>query len=367
MPDPIHILVVDDDPAVRDVLAEGLKDSGYECETASDGNEALLKLQSNGFELVVSDIDMPQMDGMRLLQEIKKVRPDTEIVMLTGVLDVETAIQSMRLGANDYLTKPFNLAEVRITVERALEKRRLIRENREYQRTLETRVQERTAELSRKNREVEDLFQKLNVSYQTTLEALATALDTRDSETMGHSLRVAAYTVRVAQEMGVAGPQLTDIYRGALLHDVGKIGVPDAILRKPGKLTQEEWVEMRKHPEIGYRILQGINFLEEARLVVLSHQERYDGKGYPRNLSGQEIPLGARIFSVVDTLDAMTSDRCYRKALSFDTAREEIIRYRGTQFDPEVVDAFLKIPESEWQSIHQRVLEEVSSRGSGRF
>ncbi|HEX9427199.1 MAG TPA: HD domain-containing phosphohydrolase, partial [Candidatus Polarisedimenticolia bacterium] len=142
---------------------------------------------------------------------------------------------------------------------------------------------------------------------------------------------------------------------------------PDAILRKPGKLTQEEWVEMRKHPEIGYRILQGINFLEEARLVVLSHQERYDGKGYPRNLSGKEIPLGARIFSVVDTLDAMTSDRCYRKALSFDTAREEIIRYRGTQFDPEVVDAFLKIPESEWQSIHQRVLEEVSSRGSGRF
>lgn len=367
MAEAIHILVVDDDPAVRDVLAEGLKDSGYECQTASDGSEALLKLQSNGFQLVVSDIDMPQMDGMRLLQEIKKVRPDTEIVMLTGVLDVETAIQSMRLGANDYLTKPFNLAEVRITVERALEKQRLIRENREYQRTLETRVQERTAELSRKNREVEDLFQKLNVSYQTTLEALATALDTRDSETMGHSLRVAAYTVRVAQEMGVTEPVLTDIYRGALLHDVGKIGVPDAILRKPGKLTPEEWVEMRKHPEIGYRILQGINFLEEARLVVLSHQERYDGKGYPRGLKGKEIPLGARIFSVVDTLDAMTSDRCYRKALSFDTAREEIIRYRGTQFDPDVVDVFLKIAETDWRAIHQRVLEDVSSRGNGRY
>ncbi len=353
MAEPVHILVVDDDPAVRDVLSEGLSGDSYRCETAADGSEALRKIESNGFELMVSDIDMPEMDGMRLLQEAKKVRPDMEIIMVTGVLDVETAIQSMRLGASDYLTKPFNLAEVRITVERALEKQRLVRENREYQRDLEARVQARTAELSR--------------SYQTTLEALATALDTRDTETMGHSLRVAAYTVRIAREMGVAEPELTEIYRGALLHDVGKIGVPDAILRKPGKLTPEEWVEMRKHPEIGYRILQGIHFLEGSRLIVLSHQERYDGKGYPRGLKGKEIPLGARIFSVVDTLDAMTSDRCYRKALSYETARDEIRKYSGIQFDPDVVEIFLKVSRSEWEGIHQHVLEEISSRGSGRY
>ncbi len=362
MENPSRILVVDDEQAIRDVLAEGLTASGYICEIASDASEALTKLESNGFNLVVSDIDMPQMDGVQLLQEIKKTHPDTEVIMLTGVVDIDTAISSIRLGANDYLTKPFNLAEVRITVERALEKRRLILENREYQRNLEERVQERTAELQRKNDEVEDLYRKLEGAYQTTLEALATALDTRDSETMGHSLRVAAYTAHIAERMGIGDPQLTDIYRGALLHDFGKIGVPDAILRKPGKLTPEEWVEMRKHPEIGYRILHGIQFLESARQIVLSHQERYDGTGYPRGLKGDQIPIGARIFCVADTLDAMTSDRPYRKALPYETARAEIEKYSGTQFDPSVVRVFLDISREDWFRIQQKVLEGVVAR-----
>ncbi|OLD63665.1 MAG: hypothetical protein AUI47_08495 [Acidobacteria bacterium 13_1_40CM_2_68_5] len=367
MPDSINILIVDDDPVIRDLLAEGLSGSGYRCETACNGAESLRKLRAGSFELVVSDIDMPAMDGVQLLQEIKKTHPDTEIIMLTGVVDVDTAIQSMRLGAYDYLTKPFNLAEVRITVERALEKRRLIRENREYQRTLEARVAERTAELIRKNREVEELFDRLKSSYQTTLETLATALDTRDTETLGHSLRVASYTVAVARRMGVVEPELTDIYRGALLHDVGKIGIPDAILRKPDKLTPEEWVEMRKHPEIGYRILQGINFLEVAREIVLSHQETYDGSGYPRGLKGKDIPLGARVFSVVDTLDAMTSDRPYRKAAPYEAARSEILRFSGTQFDPDVVKVFLEIPDEEWAEIHRRVMRDVLARDQMRF
>jgi cyclic di-GMP phosphodiesterase len=367
MPKTTHILIVDDDKAIRDLLHEGLSDSGYQCDTARNGAEGLRKVQSNGYQLVVSDIDMPEMDGVRLLQEVKKVRPEIEIIMLTGLLDVETAIQSMRLGACDYLTKPFNLAEVRIMVERALEKQRLLRENREYQETLETRVAERTAELVQKNREVEDLLTRLQSSYKTTLEALASALDTRDTETLGHSLRVASYTVAVAGRMGVHEPDLTDIYRGALLHDVGKIGVPDAILRKPGKLTPEEWVEMRRHPEIGYRILHGIDFLERAREIVLSHQESYDGSGYPRGLKGKEIPLGARIFAVVDTLDAMTSDRPYRKAAPYETARAEIVKYQGTQFDPDVVKAFLGIPDEEWIEIQRRVLQDVLERGPSRF
>ncbi len=351
MPEPTHILIVDDDHVIRDLLSECLSDSGYRCDTASDGVEGLKKVQTNGFQLVVSDIDMPEMDGVNLLQEIKKIRPDTEIIMLTGVVDVETAIQSMRLGACDYLTKPFNLAEVRIT----------------DQKTLEIRVAERTAELSRKNREVEDLYRRLQSSYQTTLEALATALDTRDTETLGHSLRVAAYTVAVARRMDVLEPELTDIYRGALLHDVGKIGIPDAILRKPGKLTPEEWIEMRRHPEIGYRILQGINFLETAREIVLSHQETYDGSGYPRGLKGKEIPLGARIFAVVDTLDAMTSDRPYRKALPYEAARAEVLKYNGAQFDPDVVKVFLAIPDGEWVEIHRRVMQDIMARSHSRF
>jgi putative nucleotidyltransferase with HDIG domain len=361
------ILVVDDDRAIRDVLVECLTDSGYRCEEACDGVEALEKIRGNGFDLVVSDIDMPGMDGVELLREIKTLRPDTEIILLTGIVDVDTAIQSMRLGASDYLTKPFNLTEVFITVEKALDKQRLLRENREYHEALEARVEQRTAELRRKNREIEDLFQQLKSTYQTTLEALAIALDTRDSETLGHSVRVAAYTVAVARRMGVVEPELTDIHRGALLHDVGKIGVPDAILRKPGRLTPKEWVEMRKHPEIGDRILQGIKFLDGARPIVRSHQERFDGKGYPSGLKGKEIPLGARIFAVVDTLDAMTSDRPYRKALPLETAYQEIRKFRGVQFDPEVVDAFLEIPQQDWLDIHERVLQDVTMRGAGPF
>jgi putative nucleotidyltransferase with HDIG domain len=361
-----HILVVDDEQAVRDVLREGLTDSGFVCDEAPDGLVALEKLKSNGFSLVVSDIDMPGMDGVRLLQEIKSTRPDTEIIMLTGVVDVETAIRSIRMGASDYITKPFTLSEVRITVERALEKRRLILENREYRRTLEVRVAERTAELSRKNREVEDLFSRLKASYDSTLEALATALDSRDSETLGHSARVAAYTIVVARRLGVTEPELTDIYRGALLHDVGKIGVPDAILSKPGKLNAEEWVEMRKHPEIGARILQGIKFLDGARPIVMCHQERYDGKGYPCGLKGNAIPLGARIFAVVDTFDAMTSDRPYRRALPYQTAFAEIVKFSGTQFDPEIAQVFLTISPEEWKAIHDRVHRELSSRSNDR-
>jgi putative nucleotidyltransferase with HDIG domain len=353
MTEPVHILIVDDDPTIRDLLTEGLSESGYRVTAAGDGAEGLAALSRNGFQLVVSDIDMPEVDGVQLLQRAKEIRPDVEVIMLTGVVDVETAIQSMRLGACDYLTKPFNLAEVRITVERALEKRRLILENREYQKHLEDKVRERTEALSR--------------SYRTTLEALATALDTRDSETLGHSLRVAAYTVAVARRMGVGEPDLTDIYRGALLHDVGKIGVPDAILRKPGRLTPEEWNEMRRHPELGYRILEGVDFLERAREIVLSHQERFDGQGYPRGLRGTDIPLGARIFAVVDTMDAMTSDRPYRKARSYDEARAEIRRHSGTQFDPEVVRTFLAIGDGEWNDIQEKVMEEILARATPRI
>ncbi len=367
MPTSQPILVVDDDRIIRDVLVECLTDGGYRCEAACDGLEALEKVRDNGFDLVVSDIDMPRMDGVQLLREIKTLRPEIEIILLTGIVDIDTAIQSMRLGASDYLTKPFNLAEVLITIEKALDKQRLLRENREYHRSLERRVEERTAELTKKNREIEELFHRLSCTYQTTLEALAIALDTRDSETLGHSVRVAAYTVTVARRMGIVDPELTDIYRGALLHDVGKIGVPDAILRKPGKLNAEEWVEMRKHPEIGDRILQGIQFLDGARPIVRAHQERYDGKGYPEGLKGREIPLGARIFAVVDTLDAMTSDRPYRKAQSYEAAYDEITRFRGVQFDPDVVDAFLKIPKQEWREIYNRVLKDVTRRGAGRF
>lgn len=349
------ILVVDDEPAIRDVLSEGLRDSGYQCTLASNGIEALEEINRRDYSLVLSDIDMPGMDGVKLLQAVKKARPDVEVVMVTGVVDVEVAVRAIRMGASDYLTKPFNFDEVRFTIERALERQRLIQENRAYQRNLEAKVAERTAELVLRNREIESLFAKLQTSYETTLEALAAALDTRDTETQGHSARVSEYTVLIAERMGVKEPELTEIRRGALLHDVGKIGISDAVLRKPGKLSPEEWIEMRRHPEMGYRILSGINFLEKSLPIVIAHQERFDGSGYPKGLKGEEIPLGARIFAVVDTLDAMTSDRPYRRALTYEDARGEIVRWSGIQFDPRVVEVFLTIARAEWEAIHRHV------------
>jgi len=366
-----NILIVDDEQVIREVLTEKLTNAGYQCVTAGNSSEALRKLETdNTFSLVLSDIDMPGQNGISLLRDIKSRSNDIDVVMVTGVVDIDTAVQAIRLGASDYITKPFNLDEVVITVERTLDKRRLIRENREYQVSLERKVEERTIEVRRKSEEVERLYRELKIAfeqirstYDTTLEALMEALDTRDTETQGHSRRVSEYTVSVAKRLAVQEPELTQMKWGALLHDVGKIGVPDAILRKPGPLTPEEWVEMRKHPELGRRILAGIRFLDGAVPIVYCHQERYDGTGYPRGLKGDQIPLGARIFAVVDTLDAMTMNRPYRKALPYDRARQEVIQFAGVQFDPRVVDAFLQVPEEEWHEINRQIKADLSSRG----
>jgi len=366
-----NILIVDDEQVIREVLTEKLTNAGYQCVTAGNSSEALRKLETdNTFSLVLSDIDMPGQNGISLLRDIKSRSNDIDVVMVTGVVDIDTAVQAIRLGASDYITKPFNLDEVVITVERTLDKRRLIRENREYQVSLERKVEERTIEVRRKSEEVERLYRELKIAfeqirstYDTTLEALMEALDTRDTETQGHSRRVSEYTVSVAKRLAVQEPELTQMKWGALLHDVGKIGVPDAILRKPGPLTPEEWVEMRKHPELGRRILAGIRFLDGAVPIVYCHQERYDGTGYPRGLKGDQIPLGARIFAVVDTLDAMTMNRPYRKALPYDRARQEVIQFAGVQFDPRVVDAFLQVPEEEWHEINRQIKADLASRG----
>lgn len=354
-----RIVVTDDEISVREVLAEGLETFGFDVVQAPNAAEAFRLVDGGGIALVLSDIDMPGEDGIALLKRIKARDPDVEVIMVTGVVDVETAIGTIRQGASDYVTKPFNLEEVRIVVERTLEKRRLILENRAYQERLEQMVEERTQELVEKNRQVQTLYADLEESYESTLEALITALDFRDNETHGHSRRVVEYAVLVAATLGVEEPDLTWIRRGAILHDVGKIGVPDAILRKPGKLDASEWDEMKKHPEMGYRMLKHIRFLAPALDIVYCHQERYDGSGYPRGLKGEEIPLGARIFAAVDTFDAMTSDRPYRAALTIEAARDEIRRFSGIQFDPKVAAAFLAIEEATWRTIRNRVHDEV--------
>jgi response regulator RpfG family c-di-GMP phosphodiesterase len=353
------LLVVDDDLTVRELLAEGLGVFGYPTVRAATAQEAIEIVRREPVKLVLSDIEMPETDGIALLGELKTHDPDLDVIMVTGAVDAGTAIQSIRQGASDYVTKPFNLVEVQIVVERTLEKRRLIQENREHQERLEELVQLRTEEVLEKKREVERLFRELEDTYESTLQALVTALDFRDNETQGHSYRVVEYAMLVADRMGLDEPELTHIRRGAILHDVGKIGVSDAVLRKPGKLVASEWDEMKLHPEMGYRMLRHIPFLEPALDIVLSHQERFDGSGYPRGLKGEGIPLGARIFSVVDTFDAMTSDRPYRAAMSIEAACEEIIRCSGTQFDPQVSDAFCAIEKERWREIRERVHRNV--------
>ncbi len=364
--DGLSLLVVDDDRSIRDVLADGLGALGYRVATAENAGKALEALQAGGVRLVLTDIDMPGENGIELLRRIKNQDPDVDVIMVTGVVDVDTAIGAIRQGASDYVTKPFNLAEVGFVVERTLEKRRLILENRAYQQHLEDMVAARTAELAQKKEEVEGLYRQLESSYESTLQALVTALDYGDNETQGHSRRVVEYAVLLAERVGVREPELSWVRRGAILHDVGKIGVPDAVLKKAGPLDREEWEQMRKHPEMGHGMLRHVAFLRPALDIVLCHQERWDGSGYPRGLKGEEIPLGARIFAVVDTFDAMTSDRPYRSALSIREAREEIRRFSGIQFDPIVAETFLSIPERVWTEIRERVHREAGSLGARR-
>jgi putative nucleotidyltransferase with HDIG domain len=349
-----RILVVDDEEPIRDIVASMLRAAGYDCKQACSGMEALAILTSGEvFELMLSDLMMADLDGIGLLERTKERFPDMPVVMVTAVHDISVALAAIRNGAYDYLLKPFERDQLLNTVGRALENRRLKVENRTYQTNLESLVKARTDQLQETVRELER-------SYDITLEALGDALDLKDTETEGHSRRVTAYTMAIARQMKLPQEEIDMIARGAYLHDIGKMAIPDAILRKPGKLTPDEVVIMREHCYKGYQIVRKIPFLANACEIVYSHQERFDGTGYPRGLKGKEIPLGARIFSIADTLDAMMSDRPYRPKQSYQAAREEIERWSGRQFDPEVVKVFLEMPERQWEDVRNDIAAQIS-------
>jgi response regulator RpfG family c-di-GMP phosphodiesterase len=336
-----RVLIVDDDPSVRDVIGVLLAEEGYHCVSANDAEEALAAARAEAsrrqpFHLVVSDVKMPGKDGVWLLERLRKEQPDTAVVMLTAFGDTEAAVDCLKRGASDYLLKPPKVTHLIRAIEQALGRRRQQLARHKYKILLEKNVSQKTAELQQALIEVE-------TSYNSTLYALVAALDAREHETSDHSQRVVRYTLAIAERLGVPKSEEPDIARGALLHDIGKIGVPDAILLKPGPLSPGEWEEMRRHPQIGWTILRSIAFLGQPADIVLAHQERWDGSGYPRGLRGESIPLGARIFAIADTLDAMTSDRPYRLGTSMTSALAEIGRCAGTQFDPRCVEAFLSI------------------------
>jgi putative nucleotidyltransferase with HDIG domain len=277
--------------------------------------------------------------------------------MATGVDDIRLAIQAMKQGADDYIIKPFQLDAVVTSVARALEMRRLEREVENYRAHLEEMVDERTGQL-------QAALEHIGQIYDETLEALGAALDLKDGDTAGHARRVTRYCLEIAKAMGCSEEQMRQLKRGAYLHDIGKIAIPDAILLKPDKLTAEEMSAMWAHPYIGYEFVSRISFLAEAAEIVLTHHERLDGSGYPQGLMGDEIPLGARVFAVADTLDAMTSDRPYRCALPYSVALEEIRQQSGRQFEPKVVEAFFSLPEYIWGKIRLEVAESRPSLGA---
>jgi cyclic di-GMP phosphodiesterase len=343
-----RILIVDDEVEITEILADLLSDD-YDCLKAGSAEQALVLLRQNEFQLVISDITMPGMSGLEMIPHVKKLSPDTVVVMISGMQTVESAIGALRLGAFDYLMKPFDLRQVEAVVKRALEHYELVVAKQRYENHLEELVEQRTAELDR-------ALNSLEGSYRSTLKALTAALETRDSETHGHSERVVSYSLRLGREYGLSTDQMKSLEFGALLHDIGKIGVPDSILRKPAKLTEEEWVRMREHPLHGQQILRGIEFLQGAAKVVAQHHEKWDGTGYPLGLHADDIDICARIFAVADAFDAITSDRVYRRGKSYEAASQELDDWAGRQFDPKVVEAFHRVPKEDWEVLHRQSL-----------
>ncbi len=347
-----RILIVDDEPSICKVLCDFLEFRGYHTDRAHGGLQALERLNATRFDLIVSDVRMPGMSGIELLQRIKRESRDVGVVMLSACDDVKLAVNAMQTGALDYIVKPFHLEEVAATLAKALERQWENRAQAQHIRNLESALQNQTVALRRS-------LTDLREASEVTLEALVAALDAREHETQAHSKRVSEYAVYLANAMGIGGSEVDIIRRGSMLHDVGKIGISDTILLKQSGLTEAEWVEMRKHPQIGFWIIDGIEGLREASDIVLSHHERFDGAGYPRHLSAEAIPPGARVFSVVDSMDAITSDRPYRRGSSYERARDEIGRNAGSQFDPLVVDKFLKVEPGIWDEIRTRTLRET--------
>jgi putative nucleotidyltransferase with HDIG domain len=339
-----RVLIVDDEAASRKMLATMLAQENISCQTAAGAEEALQILEEQPFDAVIADLQMPKVSGMQLLAEVRQRYPELAFLIGTGVDDVRVGVRAMREGADDYLVKPFESEIVMACLERAFQKKRLEREVENYRSHLEEMVVVQTRQLQGALRQIES-------SYESTLEALGAAIDLRDSPTAGHSRRVFLYSIEIAKALNLTEHQLTVIGFGALLHDIGKLAIPDSILLKPGPLTAEEKTVMQKHVQLGYGMIKGIEFLVEPAKIILTHHERCDGSGYPQGLKSADIPIGAKIFAVADTVDAMTSDRPYRAALPFLAAREQIKRGSGKEYDSRVAEVFLQISNEKWETI----------------
>jgi putative nucleotidyltransferase with HDIG domain len=346
---PARVLVLDEQAQRRLEIAAMLKLSPFTTVLAGSQAEALERLENDlPYDLILADLHTAGQDVASLLERIPAANSGVPLIVISCSSQRDLAVAAVRQGAYDFLLKPLEQDQLLLAVQRAVDYRRLLQQNAVYRQDLEQMVTARTGML---NQVIADLER----SYDITLEALGDALDLKDAETEGHSKRVTAFTIALARGAGVPPQQIKVVARGAFLHDIGKMAIPDAILLKPSKLRGDEQKVMREHCARGYQMLRKIPFLQEAAEIVYSHQEHYDGSGYPRKLKGEQIPLGARIFAVADTLDALTSDRPYRKATTFAAARQEIKRCSGTQFDPKVVDVYLSLPDQLWEDLRAEI------------
>lgn len=332
------ILVVEDNRQQRHYLLQLLITQGYAAMDVHSAEAAMGALQRFRFDLVLLDITLPGLDGLGMLRYIRDEYRDLRVIMITGHSSLGTALEAMRNGADDYIVKSNDSSELLTGIRRTLA-------SVQQQNGLQALPREKSGRVSH-------TLSELGQTYDQTIMALGAALDLRDSETETHCVRVAAYSLRLAREMGLDDDTaIRNLKWGAYLHDIGKIGIPDAILLKNGPLTDMEYRFIQKHPELGKRMLRKISFLEQASDIVYCHHERYDGTGYPQGLTGEQIPILARIFSVADAVDAMSSDRPYRDAMEWSYVGDELIRNTGSHFDPQVVDAFQQVPEAQWPAL----------------
>ena len=341
-----NLLIVEIDEAKRKLLSSYFS-ARYKCDEANSVNTALEKIHKKEYCVILTAISLSGLSGLELIPYLQTLSPRSIPIFISDTETQGNTVRAFRAGAFEVIQKPFSLKRVEDAIEKAFGKYELLYLKDRYQHHLEELVSERTAELDK-------ALEAVEVSYHSTLKALVQALETRDSETHGHSERVVTFSLRLGHELGLDRDALRNLELGALLHDIGKIGVPDAILRKPAALTQEEWDKMKLHPQHGQNILRNIPFLENASQLVAQHHEKWDGTGYPFGIRGEDIDLNARIFAVADAFDAMVSDRVYRRGRSYEEAVIELERCAGSQFDPLVVEAFKVIPKDDWEILRQR-------------
>ena len=363
-----RILVVDDEPAIREVIKEYLTGVGYRVDTAADGRDALGILKLKEFDLVITDLSMPRLDGFGLMKEAHEIQPLTTIIVLSGQGTFSNAIEAVHRGAYDFVPKPVkDFNTFKLTIDRALEHKSLLVAKENYQRNLEAQVEQQTRELARTNRLLKQYADELESVALSFITTMLTALEEKDRYTAGHSRRVTHYAIGAAKILGIPGHDLWLLQTAGQLHDMGKLMIDLSYVNKPGPLTDEEWEIMKEHPATADRFLAPLPFLEEVRPIIRHHHERLDGSGYPDGLLGDEIDRLTRILTAADAYDAMTSQRSYRAPMPQEEAVKELVKGQGSQFGEEAVEALIKFL-AEDKSMHfEREINQPSfSRWRGK-